>query len=338
MRRSRLTLRVATLTIILGAMLLHVACGGGQGQDQSSQMKIGFVPKALNQEFWLTAQAGAKAADEAMADTQVIVDAGPSELAIDEQIAVVEDMLTKQVDALAIAPTAPEQLQPVLKRASEQIPVLLVDTDIPNWDGKTAYIGTDNFEGGKVGGQYIVEQLGGSGTLAIIGGIPGATSGEQRVAGVKEAIKGSNIEVVAEVAADFDRAKGVTAMEDILQNNPDVAAVFAANDQMALGALEALKARGKAQDTLLVGYDGTEEATKVIVSGGGIDATVAQNPYKMGRVGVEKAVAAANGEDIQDTIDTGVTLVTSENAETYLQEYNERLNQAQPSTTQEQTQ
>ncbi|MDP8948544.1 MAG: sugar ABC transporter substrate-binding protein, partial [Actinomycetota bacterium] len=256
---------------------------------------------------------------------QVQVDAGSSELAIDEQIAVVEDMLTKQVDALAVAPTAPDQLKPVLQRASKQVPVIIVDSDIPGWDGKTSYIGTDNFKGGQVGGKYIVEQLKGSGTLAIINGVPGATSGEQRVAGVRDAVKDSDIEIVQEVAADFDRAKGVSAMEDILQNNPDVNAVFAANDQMALGALEALQSRGKTEDVLLVGYDGTEEATESIIKDEGIDATVAQNPYKMGLVGVKEAVDAAKDKQVPKTINTGVTLVTAENAKGYLKEYRERL-------------
>jgi ribose transport system substrate-binding protein len=102
-------------------------------------------------------------------------------------------------------------------------------------------------------------------------------------------------------------------MEDILQRNPDVDAVFAANDQMALGAMEVLKSRGKTDDVLLVGYDGTEEAT------------VAQNPYKMGLVGVKEAVNAAKDKSVPKTIKTGVTLVTPENAKSYLQEYRERL-------------
>ena len=101
-------------------------------------------------------------------------------------------------------------------------------------------------------------------------------------------------------------------MEDILQRNPDVDAVFAANDQMALGALEVLKSRGKTGDVLLVGYDGTEEAT------------VAQNPYKMGLVGVKEAVNAAKDESVPKTINSGVTSVTPENAKSYLQEYRER--------------
>jgi len=330
MRNSRALYAATVLVTLFGVSLVLTACGGqlsgGGGEGESAQAtKLGFVPKALNQEFWLTAESGAKAADEELPDAQVIVNAGPTELAVDDQIAIVEDMLTRQVGALCIAPTAPEQLHPVLTRASEQMPVLLVDTDIPGWDGKTTYIGTDNFKGGQEAGKYIVEQLGGSGTLAIIGGIPGATSGEQRVAGVKDVVEGTDIEVVQEVAADFDRAEAVGAMADILQTNPDVDAVFAANDQMALGALEALQSRGLNKDVLLVGYDGTEEAALAVRDAKGIDATVAQNPFEMGKVCVEKAAAAAAGEDIEPKINTRVTLVTSENAETYLQEYRERL-------------
>jgi ribose transport system substrate-binding protein len=329
MHKAR-TLRLLTLAVLLlGILLLLTACRGAlapeSAQKQAKGTKVGFVPKALNQEFWITARAGAEDAEKQLSGVQVLVDAGTSELAIDEQIAVVEDMLTKQVDALAVAPTAPDQLQPVLERASKQVPVIIVDSDIPGWEGKVSYIGTDNFKGGQVGGKYIVDQLKGSGTLAIINGVPGATSGEQRVAGVRDAVKDSDIEIVQEVAADFDRAKGVSAMEDILQNNPDVNAVFAANDQMALGALEVLQSRGKTEDVLLVGYDGTEEATVSVLKGTGIDATVAQNPYKMGLVGVKEAVDAAKDKPVPKTINTGVTLVTPENAKSYLQQYRERL-------------
>ncbi len=331
MNQARALRAVTLIVLLLGVMLLLTACRGALApeseQKQARGMTVGFVPKALNQEFWITSKAGATDADEQMSDGEVLVDAGSSELAIDEQIAVVEDMLTKQVDALAVAPTAPDQLKPVLERASKQVPVLLVDTDIPSWDGKTTYIGTDNFKGGQVAGEYIIDQMKGSGSLALINGVPGATSGEDRIAGVRDAVKGTDIEVVAEVAADFDRAEGVSAMEDILQNNPNVNAVFAANDQMALGALEAIKSRGKTEDILLVGYDGTAEATEVIIKDQGIAATVAQDPYEMGKVGVEEAVAAAKGQSVKKTIDTGVTLVTAKNAESYLKEYKARLNE-----------
>jgi len=317
---------LALVATLLCVSALIAACGGGQGggDGENGGVTVGYVPKALDQEFWLTSEAGAEAADEELSDTEVLVDAGSSEAAIDEQIAVIEDMLTRGVDALCVAPTAPDQLIPVLTRASGEVPVLLVDTDIPGWDGKTSYIGTDNLEGGRVGGEYIVEELGGSGTMAVLEGAPGNNATDARSEGAVEIAEEAGIEIVASVTANSDRAEGVNVMSDILQNNPDVEAVFSANDQMALGALETLRSRDLAEDVTLVGYDGTEEATQIIIDGGGMDATVAQNPYDMGSTCVEQA-AAANDEEIEANIDTGVTLVTEENAEDYLQEYRERL-------------
>jgi len=318
---------LALVATLLCVSALIAACGGGQGggDGENGGVTVGYVPKALDQEFWLTSEAGAEAADEELSDTEVLVDAGSSEAAIDEQIAVIEDMLTRGVDALCVAPTAPDQLIPVLTRASGEVPVLLVDTDIPGWDGKTSYIGTDNLEGGRVGGEYIVEELGGSGTMAVLEGAPGNNATDARSEGAVEIAEEAGIEIVASVTANSDRAEGVNVMSDILQNNPDVEAVFSANDQMALGALETLRSRDLAEDVTLVGYDGTEEATQIIIDGGGMDATVAQNPYDMGSTCVEQAAAAANDEEIEANIDTGVTLVTEENAEDYLQEYRERL-------------
>ncbi len=321
----------AVLMVAMGISALAVACGGGSegsggsGDGSGGEMTVGYVPKALDQEFWLTSKAGAEAADEQLDNARVLIDAGSTEAAIDEQIGVVEDMLTRGVDALCVAPTAPDQLRPVLTRAANEVPVLLVDTDIPNFDQKTSYIGTDNLEGGRVGGEFAVEASGGNGTAAIIEGAPGNTATDARVQGAEEAMTEGGLEIVASVSANSDRAQGVSAMADILQNNPDVNVVFSANDQMALGAQETLASRDLGDAVTLVGYDGTEEATQAILDGAGIDATVAQNPYAMGETCVEEAVRAANDEDVEARINTGVTLVTEENGEEYLQEYRARL-------------
>jgi ribose transport system substrate-binding protein len=155
----------------------------------------------------------------------------------------------------------------------------------------------------------------GKGTIALITGIPGSVPGDQREAGMRKAIEGTDIRVVGEVAADFDRLKAVGAMEDLLQTHPDVDAVFATNDQMALGAIEALTTYKS--DAILVGVDGAVEATQAII-GGDMDATVAQNPYAMGKVSVEQATKAVKGGSVDPKINTGLTLVTKKNAPKYL--------------------
>ena len=328
-RRKRMS---GLMGAVAGFALLLAACnGGGNGngdpgdgeetvvEGNGADMTVGVVPKALDQEFWFAFEDGAVVAAEDLG-VDLILDGAVAETAIEEQIAIIEDMMTRGVDALAVAPTAPDQLEPVLQQATDDgIPVLLVDTDIPEWDGKLSFIGTDNITAGGVGAEYVAEAMDGSGTIAILEGLPGATSGEHRVQGFTETLEelAPDIEIVASLPGDWDRAEAISVTEDILTANPDVEAIFAANDQMALGALQALNAAGiDPADVLVVGFDGTPEAAESILDGG-MDASVAQLPDEMGRIGVEEGVAAAQGEDVEEIIDTGAELVTEDNAAEY---------------------
>jgi ribose transport system substrate-binding protein len=164
--------------------------------------------------------------------------------------------------------------------------------------------------------------MNGEGSIGLITGIPGSVPGDQREAGMRKGVENTDIKVVGEVAADFDRLKAVGAMEDLLQTHPNLDAVFATNDQMALGAIEALQTYQS--DAILVGVDGAVEATQAII-GGDMAATVAQNPYAMGKVGVQQATKAANGKSIDPRINTGLTLVTKKNAPRYLKIREEQL-------------
>jgi ribose transport system substrate-binding protein len=303
-------------------LLLVTGCGGQLAPSYlTGEMKIGYVPKTLDQEFWVTTEKGARAGGRE-ADATVLVQAPTGELAVDEQIAIVENLLTQNVDALVVAPSDSILMKPVLERASEEVPVILLDTDIPKWKPKDSYVGTDNFAAGLAAGHYLERQMNGNGSIGLITGIPGSVPGDQREAGMRKAIEDTDIKVVGEVAADFDRLKSVGAMEDLLQTHPDLDAVFATNDQMALGAIEALQTYRS--DAILVGVDGAVEATQAII-GGDMDATVAQNPYAMGKVGVQQATRAANGESVDPRINTGLTLLTKENAPSYLKVREEQL-------------
>jgi ribose transport system substrate-binding protein len=302
-------------SLLAGVLFLATACGGQLAPSYlTGQLKIGYVPKTLDQEFWVTTEKGARAGGR-QENATVLVQAPTGELAVDEQIAIVENLLTQNIDALIVAPSDSILMKPVLERASEQVPVILLDTDIPKWKPKDSYIGSDNFSARLEAGNYLKRQMHGKGTIALITGIPGSVPGDQREAGMRKAIEGTDIRVVGEVAADFDRLKAVGAMEDLLQTHPDVDAVFATNDQMALGAIEALTTYKS--DAILVGVDGAVEATQAII-GGDMDATVAQNPYAMGKVSVEQATKAVKGGSVDPKINTGLTLVTKKNAPKYL--------------------
>jgi ribose transport system substrate-binding protein len=156
-------------------------------------------------------------------------------------------------------------------------------------------------------GEFIVELLGGKGKVVELEGIAGTSAARDRGQGFNEAIAKSEIEVVAKQVADFDRTKGLSVMENILQAQPEINAVFAHNDEMALGALKAIETSGR--DILVVGFDATEDAVKA-VQDGTMAATVAQQPSLIGSLGVEYAVKYLAGETIEANIPVELMLVT----------------------------
>jgi ribose transport system substrate-binding protein len=302
--------------------LLLAGCGGQLAPNTSKGIRIGFVPKSLNQEYWVNTAHGADAGGRA-AHAKVLTQAGQSDTHIDEQINIVENLLAQKVDALVIAPTSSDLLKPVLEKAAKRIPVVLFDSPIPGWKPQTAYVGTANKAGGEVMGRYLAKVIK-HGTLAIIRGVPGSQVDIDRVDGVKAGIKGSGVKVVKEVSANFDRQQAVGAMEDIIQTNPHVSAVFCANDQMALGALQTLDARKLTSKIKLVGFDGAIEATQQIIAGK-MFATIAQDPFGMAKIAVQEAVAKAQGKQVRRNVNTGNPLIDKHNAQAYFKRVERKL-------------
>lgn len=266
--------------------------------------------------FWAAVENGAKAFARKWRIVDLVVLAPPAETDVPAQIAQVEDQITKGVDAIVIAPTDASGLNPTFDKAKAAgIPVLIIDSDT-TWPDKLTFIGTDNRAGGKLAGDYICEKLGGSGKVAIITGVMTQQSHIDRVGGARDAMKACGLEIVAELPADSRRDLGQTVMEDILTANPDVKAVFASNDLMALGALEAIRAAGKMGQIIVVGFDANPDAAKSILAGE-MSASIAQNPFNMGALGVYNAIRALQGLPVEKRIDTGTTLVDSRNAAQY---------------------
>jgi ribose transport system substrate-binding protein len=305
--------------VAVGAMLTVIGSLGGCARRNSPpRYRIAVVTKALDSEFWLALKRGAEAAAAQHPDVELVVLAPEREINIDQQVSILEDQILKGISALAVAPAGASEVIPVLEKArAAGIPVLLVDTDAP-WSGKLSYIGTDNRLGGKLAGRFIVQALGGKGKVAVIRGILGVQAHEDRVAGFREALgEAPGIELVSVQPANSERALAMTVMENILTSHPDLAGVFATNDQMALGAMEALSARRLTGKIILVGFDAGQEAVRA-VKAGQIAAVVAQHPFVMGQRAVEAAIRALRGEPIEKRIDTDTTLVTKENADEFL--------------------
>ena len=264
--------------------------------------------------FWAAVEEGARQKAEELG-VELVVLAPPQETDVPTQIAQVEDQLAKGVTAIALAPTDPNALAPVVDQAiAQDVGVVFVDTMGSN-EGVT-FIGTDNAAGGRLAAEYICENVEPGSDVAIIHGVITQSSHEARVRGAKEAFEACGANVVAEQPADSDRAMGQTVMENILTGNPELSAVFATNDNLALGAVEALKAAGRLQDVTVVGFDANPDAAASIAAGE-MSASVAQSPSNMCALGVENALKVAQGEEIEANIDTGTELVTADNASEY---------------------
>lgn len=302
------------VTAVAMAVLLVAGCNRGDGT--SGKTTIAFVPKAMDSEFWLTMKLGAQKAIEGRDDVVLSVLAPDREINVDQQVSILEDQIQRGAKALVVAPAGSAQVIPVLQNAiGRGIPVVLVDSDAP-LEGKSAYAGTDNRAGGTLAGQHVIEKVG-AGKIAIITGVPGNQSQDDRAAGFLETIATvPGLQIVSRQPANSERAQGLTVMENILTAHPDIKAVFATNDQMALGAVEAIRARSPKAGIVVVGFDATAEAVEAILEGR-MSASVAQRPFEMGRRGVEAALALIDGRSVEPRIDTGTELVTTANAQGY---------------------
>jgi ribose transport system substrate-binding protein len=302
------------------AVCLLVLAGGCFSSKQGGKPRVAVVVKALDSEFWLQVQKGVQAAARAHPELDVSIMAPPREIDIDQQVALLENQVARKVGALVVAPSGVGQVVPVLESArAAGIPVILVDTDAP-WAGKLSFVGTDNRLGGRLAGEYLVKRLNGHGRVAMLGGLPGVETAESRAAGFHDALAAApGLKLVAEQPANFDRALAMTVMENILTSNAQLEAVFAANDQMALGALEAVTAHGRTGKIALVGFDAMTEILRQIKTGR-IAAAIAQRPFEMGRLSVEAAARALRGLPIERRIDTGTALITADNVDEYLKQ------------------
>ena len=296
------------------AAALAASCGRGGPKT----MNIALVAKALDSEWWQRVKAGAEAAAKAHPEVKLAVLAPEREVNIDQQVAILEDQITNHVAAMAVAPTGAAELIPVLDRArAAGIPVVIFDTDV-NWPGKQAFVGSDNRNAGRLAGEYIARLAGGKGKVAVIRGILGVMTHEDRVAGFQEAIRAApGIECVAVQPANSERALAMTVMENYLTRYPDLRAVFASNDQMALGAVEAVAARNLTGKIAVVGVDATYEGVRA-VEAGRLAGDIAMHPEELGRSAVEVAVKMARGEPVAKRTDVGEALVTKQNAAQFL--------------------
>lgn len=301
--------------IIVGGMALALALAGPA--LSADPIKIGFITK-FPVEFFSTMEEAAKAYAIANPDVEIIYGQGASGTDIEGQIALIESMVTQGVQGIALTPVDPT-VAPALDRAIEAgVKIVLMDNDIPDWMGKTALATTDNYNAGKIAGEYLKTVLKDGDTLGILEGVPGVPALDDRVTGMLKGLAGGpDVQIVGKGATNCTQELGVSAAEDLLTANPDLKAIYAACGPPAVGAAQAIENAGIANDAIvLVGFDACCGELDKIVSGQE-DATVAQFPAKMGELGVDALVRAIRGEEVQTLVDTGAGLVTADNVADY---------------------
>jgi ribose transport system substrate-binding protein len=308
-----------TLTVAAYALagLAAVACHR-DAAPASARPRVAFVMKTPNNPFFIDMQNGAEEAARRLG-VELVVQSPEREIDIEKQMQIVENLLQTGIRALCIAPASSKGVIPALARANAaHVPIVVVDDEV---DGAAAaeagvhtesYVGSNNVEGGRIAGRYLIEASRGRGNVAILEGIPGHETGDSRLSGFREAIGAApGLRVVASQTANWERDQGFTVFQNMLQAHREIDAVFACNDMMALGATEAIAAAGRSGTVRVIGFDAVEDARQAIANGA-MAASVAQFPSEMGRLAVETAVKLMNGESVARDQRTKIGLVTRE--------------------------
>ena len=268
---------------------------------------IGLSVSTLNNPFFVTLAEGAEKAAKELGVTITVSDAGDD---VTKQVSDIEDLVNKGISVLIVNPCDSDAVTGAVEAAQAKgVRVIAVDRAV---NGVTidCQIASDNVLGAELATQYIVDQLGEGVKVAELEGTPGASAAIDRSKGFHN-IADVKLNIVANQTAKFDRTQGMSVMENMLQAHSDIQAVFAANDEMALGALEAISGAGK--NIMVVGFDATDDAIEAIRAGR-MAATIAQQPDLIGKTAVENAVKLINGKGIAPSIPVEVTLITAANA------------------------
>ncbi|GGZ15487.1 transporter [Streptomyces nitrosporeus] len=271
--------------------------------------KVGMSLSTLNNPFFVQMKAGAQAEAEKAGIDLTVTDAQND---ASQQANQLQNFTSSGATSIIVNPVDSDAVGPGVRSANKAgIPVIAADRGVNKADTATL-VASDNVAGGKLAAKALAEKLGGKGGIVVLQGTAGTSASRERGAGFAEGIKAyPGIEVVATQPADFDRTKGLDVMTNLLQSHPGITGVFAENDEMALGAAKALGSKA-GKSVQVVGFDGTPDGLKA-VEAGTLYASVAQQPKELGRIAVQNAVKAADGEKVAGTVKVPVKVVTREN-------------------------
>lgn len=323
----KMKLIATVLTMVLAGSVFFTGCsqstettepaGTETSTDSSGETKDGYViGLSMNTQtnpFFVDVKDGVqKAADEK--GIQLYITDAQNDPAI--QMKDIENLITKSPDAIIIDTCDSDAIVAAVEACNAAgIPVFTMDRQ-SNGGDVIAHIGYDAIKSGKIAGQFLVDALGGKGKIVELQGIMGTNVAQNRSAGFNEIIAANpDMEIVATQVADFDREKAMSVMENILQANKEIDGLYAANDEMLLGALEAIEAAGRLDEITMIGCDAIDDTLEVIKAGK-VEATIAEPPFFLGKAILNTAFDYLEGKTVEPNVILDNSLVTKDNVET----------------------
>lgn len=313
----------------LTMFLMAAGCGGGQGPEGAgatgadggtntggNKYRIAVIPKGTTHDFWLSVHHGAETAAAELGNVEILWDGPPSERQKDVQINLIESFVLKNVDGICLAPIDRDALVPVVRRCNQKnIPVVIFDSGLSDPDSYVSYVATDNYKGGMMAGERIVELLEGKGDVILLPYQEGSESTEQREKGFLDVIaKHPDINVLSDdqrIGSDAEEALRISSSL-LVQYGDQVDGIFTVCEPLNKGMLKALEDRQMAGKVKFVGFDSDPRFVEALKEGK-MQGIVLQDPVNMGYTAVKTMVAYLEGQDIETEVSTGEALATPEN-------------------------
>lgn len=288
----------------MATLLSVVALSATISANAFAKESIALVISTLNNPFFVTMKDSAQKEANRLGYDLVVLDSMDNPA---KELANVQDLTVKGTRLMLINPTDSDAVgNAVILANKAKIPVITLDR-VANKGEVVSHVASDNRLGGKMAGDYIADKVASDAKVIQLEGITGTSASRERGEGFKQAVDAHKLNVLASQPADFDRTKGLNVMQNLLTAYPAVQAVFAQNDEMALGALRALQTAGRT-DVLVIGFDGTDDGIKA-VNRGMLGATIAQRPDQIGILGIQTADKILKGEKVDATIPVELELV-----------------------------
>jgi len=308
---KKLIRTTAAITLSLGLAASLAACN--RGETAADGASVTLAVSTLNNPFFVDLRDGAQKEADAQGIDLSVVDAQNDSATQANQLATAATNGSAGVIINAVdTETAEAGLAPVVKA---ELPIVAVDRAVG--DTKIAsFVASDNVAGGEQAAKALAESIDGKGKIIVLEGVPGASATNERGEGFTKGLaEFKNIEVVSKQTANFDRAEALDVVTNLMQSNPDAVGVLAMNDEMALGAIQALGDKA-GKDVKVVGFDGTDDGFKAVEAGTMV-ATIAQNPAELGKKSVQILSKSIKGEEVEANVQVAVDTVDEKNIAEY---------------------